>query len=257
MIGKGLSFLLFLPLLAVSCVTQEKVLHAELIAHSGGEIDGYVYTNSLEALQRATERGYRYIELDLSFTSDSVLVAAHSWEFFNRITGNSHLEDSAPSLEQFTSQRIHGRYTPLTAEEINRYFMEHDSLYLVTDKVSDPEALGKYFPDLKKRMVVEAFSYEEYEELCNRGYFRVLYSCMAHDMAGALLKNMLFDPLFPGRRIEWVALHISGLYHPMFRFLDKVRRFNIALFTVDNYNEMTPEQLGRVKMIYTNTILPE
>ena len=107
--------LLFLPLV-LSCVTQERTVKRELIAHAGGVLDGYVYTNSLEALQNAVANGYKYIEADLLLTSDSVLVAAHSWEDFNRMTGNVHRGDSAMTLASFQNQRIHGRYTPLTAD---------------------------------------------------------------------------------------------------------------------------------------------
>ncbi len=250
----------FLPLLLLlllfSCVTQEKSNSHELIAHAGGEIDGYVYTNSLEALQQAADRGYRYIETDLQMTADSVLVAAHSWEDFNRMTGNAHRGDSAMLLDDFVAQRIHGRYTPLTASMINTFFMQDTALYLVTDKVSDPETLGKYFPALKHRMVVEAFSYEHYERLIDEGYYRVLYSCMASDFYSSIVRNLLLDKVFPGRRIVWIALHTSGLDHPVFSLLDGMRRFNIALFTVDNYNELSRQQLERVKMIYTNTLLP-
>ena len=95
MIRSLLSLLLLLPML-LSCVTQERVQRVELIAHAGGEIDGYVYTNSLEALQQAASRGYKFIELDLLLTSDSVLVAAHSWEDFTLVleTGTGDVLDT-------------------------------------------------------------------------------------------------------------------------------------------------------------------
>lgn len=247
--------LLIIPLF-LSCVTQERIANAELIAHAGGSIDGHVYTNSLEALQNAVANGYRYIETDLLLTSDSVLVAAHSWEDYNRMTGNAHRGDSAMTLEQFLSQRIHGRYTPLTASMVNDFFVNDTSLYLVTDKISDPQLLAGSFPTLKHRMVVEAFSYKHYSQLLAEGYYRVLYSCMADDFSSAVTRNLLFDKLFPGPRIEWIALHTSGLKYSFYKFLNSLRRFNIALFTLDDYRSITPGQLERVKMIYTNTLLP-
>ena len=47
------------------------------VAHAGGGIDGETYTNSYEALDRAVNDGFRYLELDLSFTSDDQLVCIH------------------------------------------------------------------------------------------------------------------------------------------------------------------------------------
>lgn len=244
-----------LPLL-FSCATQEKVGSVALIAHAGGAIDGHVHTNSREALEQAVSDGYTYIEFDLLLTSDSVLVAARSWEEFNRITGHEEKGDSAPSFAEFTSRLIHGKYTPLSADEINGYFMSTPGICLVTDKISAPELLAKYFPALKKRMVVEAFSYEHYNRLVEEGYFRVLYSCMASDLGSAVVKNLLFDRIFPGRRIEWIALHTSAADNALFRLLNSTRKFNIALFTVDDYGEMHRTFHNRVKMIYTNSIKP-
>ena len=254
---RNISVILCLLPMFLSCVTQESVSHKEYIAHAGGGIDGYIYTNSLEAMQQAAKNGYRYIELDLLLASDSVLVAAHSWREFNDMTGNAQWGDSVLSSADFARQRIHGRYTPLTAPVIERFFLDNDSLYLVTDKISNPALLAKAFPSLKERMVVEAFSYDDYRQLCAEGYYRVLYSCMANDLSSALVKHLLFSNFFPGERIGWITLHTSGLSHRMYRFLDKVRLFNVALFTVDNRDDVEPKHFQRVGMVYTNTILPE
>ena len=178
---KKLLPLLLLPLF-LSCVTQERVERATLIAHAGGAIDSCIYTNSREALELAAKNGYRFIELDFRFTSDSVLVAAYSWRNFNQMTDSAHLGDTAPLYADFKSRRIYGRYTPLSASEVNDFFELNDSIYLVTDKVSSPELLHRYFPNLKDRMGVEAFSYKDYLQLSAEGYYRVLYSCMASDV---------------------------------------------------------------------------
>ena len=249
--------LLLLTTLLFSCVTQEKVERVELIAHAGGVIDGNIYTNSIEALQQAKANGYEFIEFDLIFTSDSVLVAAHSWSDFNEITGFAHKGDCAPSFAEFSSRRIHNRYTPLSADDINSFFVANRNLYLVTDKTSSPEVLARYFPELKERMVVEAFNYNDYCKLIDEGYFRVLYSCMASDLKPTLQKNLLFHRLFPGKKIQWLVLRTSGLEYDFFKLLNNWRKFNIALFTVDDYGEIPEKYKKRFGMIYTNTITPE
>ena len=252
---KKLLPLLLLPLL-LSCVTQERVERAILVAHAGGAIDSCLYTNSREALELAARNGYRFIEFDLQFTSDSVMVAAHSWKDFNAMTGYAHWSDSVPTFSEFSSRKIYDRYSPLSANEINTFFEQHPELYLVTDKISSPELLCRYFPNLKDRMVVEAFSYQHYSQLKHEGYYRVLYSCMASDLGATLFKNLLFSRLFQGDRVEWIALHTSALDMPIFKFLNSVRRFNIALFTVDDNGNVPKEYLDRAKMIYTNYIQP-
>jgi hypothetical protein len=234
-----------------SCVRQEesKDFSPSLIAHAGGAVDSCIYTNSREAMERSLAKGYRFIEFDLLFTSDSVLVAAHSWERFNSMTGYEDWGDSVPAYSDFVSRKICGRYTPLSAREINSFFEQNDSLYLVTDKVSDPEVLQEHFPSLKHRMVVEAFSFQHYCRLKSQGYFRVLYSCMAHDLNVTIFSSSI-------REVEWFALHTSGFDSHLFKFVNELCDFDIALFTVDDIDAVPVEFQKSVKMVYTNFIEP-
>ena len=227
------------------------------IAHAGGAIDGCVYTNSYEAFERAVESGYRFVEFDFIFTADSVLVAAHSWEKFNEMSGYSHMRDTAPVLSEFLSRRIHSRYTPITASDVQELFLVNDSLYLVVDKMSDAKVLGEYFPRIKERMIVEAFSYDDYVSLLDKGYCRVLYSCMAQDVTRSLLKHLVLHRFFSGPRIEWLTLHTSVFEKLSFKIIDALSDYKAALFTVNDTVADIPENFrDRVYMIYTDSIKP-
>lgn len=247
----------FLQLLIISllfsCSTQEQSEdfspEYEYIAHAGGVIDSCVYTNSLEAMELALANGFRFVEFDFLFTSDTVLVAAHSWSEFNQMTDSAHLGDSAPSFNDFISRKIYGRYTPLSASEINTFFEQHDSLFLVTDKISQPEVLQEYFPNLKERMVVEVFSFQYYCRLKSQGYYRVLYSCMADDIMSTLLSTSIND-------IEWMALHISAFDNYLFKLVNHFKQFNIALFTINDIDTIPFEYREMVKMVYTDFLQP-
>lgn len=228
-----------------------------LIAHAGGAIDGKIYTNSREALLNAAASGYKYIEFDLHFTSDSVLVATHSWSDFNEQTGFAEYGDSVPSAADFFSRRIYGKYTPLSAAEIDSFFMANEHLYLVTDKISSPDLLDYHFPMLKERMVVEAFSYDDYVELCRRGYGQVFYSCMAEDLSSASVKHLLLHPLFKGEKVECIAMHAGSLDAGLFRLLSLFCDFRLALFTVNNLDDVPEKLRKRVRFIYTDYLLPE
>ena len=247
---KNLLPLLLLTLL-FSCSTAEKneEYHPEYIAHAGGAVDSCIYTNSREAMEQALEEGYRFVEFDLLFTSDSVLVAAHSWSDFNNMTGFAHWGDSVPSFSDFSARKIYGLYTPLSADEINTFFELNEDLFLVTDKISEPGVLERYFPNLKDRMVVEAFSYEHYRRLKSEGYFRVFYSCMAQDLTATLFSSDF-------ENVEWLALHTSGFKNPIFRLIENIHQFDIALFTIDNVDSIPEKYRESVKMVYTNFIKP-
>ena len=228
----------------------------ELSAHAGGEIDGYVYTNSREALEKASAEGYRYIELDLQYTADSVLVAAHSWKDFNVATGFAHKGDTAPTFADFKGRRLQGCYTPLSAAEINAFFEGDTTLVLVTDKISNPAVLAANFPSLKSRMVVEAFSYADYVTLLEQGYKRVLYSCLATDLGEALMKHLVLHTFFKGRKIEWITMYIGEVPNPLFRFIDAFSSFNMALFTINDYSEIPAKLRAKTRMVYTDRLKP-
>ena len=76
-------------LLSLSCSGGGgyKSVDVSMIAHAGGLVNGVIMTNSLEAIHSARDNGFKFIELDLSFTSDSVLVALHDWPEYNKAMG--------------------------------------------------------------------------------------------------------------------------------------------------------------------------
>lgn len=138
------------------------------IAHAGGSIDGYTYTNSLEAVQNAIDNGVEYVELDLAFTADSQIVASHGW-------GKDWA--TIPTHEQYMSRKIHNKYTPLDIKRIDSIMRANPSLCLVTDKISDHQILDTYFSWYSNRVWVECFSDDDYFILERKG-FHVMRSGM-------------------------------------------------------------------------------
>ncbi len=242
-----------LLLLLFSCSSKSAECNYELIAHAGGAIDGYTYTNSREAVEHSVANGYRYIELDLALTADSVLVAAHSWRLFNEISGHAHKGDMAPTLQEFVTRKIHGRYTPLTAKEINNYFLSNEQIILVTDKISDAEILEKNFPTLKKRMMVEAFTHDDYVQLKKQEYYKVLYSCLADDIDEAIVKHLLLHIIF-GDKIEWMALHTSSVEYPIFKVVDALCDYRAAIYTINDTADIPQELVKKTDYIYTDSL---
>ena len=253
-IGRCICALLLL--LLVACGKNENGADVILIAHAGGAVDGTAMTNSREALFAARDNGYKYIEFDLLFTADSVLVATHSWAEYNAALGQQERGENAPTFAEFLSRPLPGGFTPLTAKDINDFFLAHDSLFFVTDKVSDARVLGEYFPKLKRRMMVEAFNYDDYQELSQEGYAYVTYSCLAEDVDVAPIKHLLFHWLFPGKKIECVALHTSAFEYGYLKILRALADFKIALFTVNNFSEIPMDAADEIVYIYTDSILP-
>ena len=145
----------------------------KMIAHACGAIDGNVYTNSLEALIASEKRGYKYIEADLLKTSDENprLFAAHSYEDFERMTGNNVFD-----AESINNSKILNKYTPLTDDAILSFFEKHPDLWLVTDKIEDWQLLAEKFPGLKERMICEFWHKEQYNKAKEYGFNNPAYS---------------------------------------------------------------------------------
>lgn len=61
--------------------TKQATNEFRLIAHRGGVVDDNTAENSLQALQKAADRGYWMVEVDMRLTKDSVLIAHHDRDF--------------------------------------------------------------------------------------------------------------------------------------------------------------------------------
>lgn len=67
------------------------------------------------------------------------------------------------------------KYSLLLDEDILSFFNEHSDLWLVTDKIDDFRLLDEKLGTLKKRMIVEVFSPEKYEEAKLLGFMHLAY----------------------------------------------------------------------------------
>jgi len=93
-----------------------------LIIHSGGEIDGHTYINSLEALEQSYRAGYRVFEMDFILMSDGEILCAHDLSCLREITG---IADSSTIWDRFLGTCIHGRYSLLSEGDAFAFFNNH------------------------------------------------------------------------------------------------------------------------------------
>lgn len=127
------------------------------IAHAGGKIDDYIYTNSLEAMNANYKKGFRLFELDLHLTTDNELVAVHNWEEWKTMT--EYVGEVPTTKETFLKQKLYDKYTPLDIEAINQWFKNHPEAILITDKINEPKLVSEIFID-KSRLMMELFTWE-------------------------------------------------------------------------------------------------
>ena len=142
-----------------------------LIAHAGGGLDGKTYTNSKKALITSLERGFRYIELDLFQLHNGQVVCAHD-------SSKCQL-DSIMTLND-------------AIEIWNRM-----PFFFVTDRISDPSILNRYFLKNRNNIYVETGSMVEYCQLLDNGYNPML--TVAGDFRGVI--KTLLASLYCGKMI--------------------------------------------------------
>lgn len=101
-----------------------------LVYHALGGIDKQSYTNSRDALEYHLQKGHKVYEVDLSFTTDGVLVCSHLWEALNQ---GSFSPENKPTLEQFQNTLICDAYQPLTFQELCKMMKKYPDIYVITD----------------------------------------------------------------------------------------------------------------------------
>ncbi len=225
------------------------------VAHATGSIEGYTYLNSKESLLQSLNNGYKYIEFDLQYTSDSIIVCVHNWEQFNKstipgITGrDTSRYKKIPSYKEFRSRKIYGKYTPLSLQDVISIQKQTD-FTIVTDVICNAETLNNYFKkDIRKKIMVETFSKKDYELLKSSGYTPMLsLGCISMFNGGI---KFLFSQFFK-KDCEWIIVEQHSSKRTL-RLLRKFLGIKIALFTV-NSADFFSWHLGNndVDLIYTD-----
>lgn len=103
-----------------------------LIAHALGGIEEHTYTNSREAFLANYTSGIRIFEVDLLTIQNDEVVAFHDLESTYGTFGIlGHIKD----LDQakFKKSKYHGKYTPLSLEDVLDLIEEHPGTVLVLD----------------------------------------------------------------------------------------------------------------------------
>ncbi len=135
-IRNTISFLLMIIFLFSSGITMAENQNI-LCAHAGGQIDDYVYTNSLEAMEYSYKIGYRVIEVDLILTSDGVAVCEHDWDYFREMT---QITSEDIDYETYISSKKYGKYTSMDLDVLFRFMIDHEDCIVYLDtKYTDCE----------------------------------------------------------------------------------------------------------------------
>ncbi|MBW2667469.1 MAG: sulfatase-like hydrolase/transferase [Deltaproteobacteria bacterium] len=146
---------------STSRLRSARPFEALRVAHAGGGYNAQAYTNSYQALNRSVRKGFAYIELDFSFTSDGHLVCIHDWdESFTRAFG--FVTETAPTLEEFESIVANtAKLENCTLAGLARWMRENPSATIITDvkerNVAALAIIAEHLPDAGTRVIPQIY----------------------------------------------------------------------------------------------------
>lgn len=227
-----------------------------LIAHAGGAIGGHTYTNSKEALANALDNGFQYIELDLYETSDSNVVCLHSLEDYREMTST---DCEVLDTKSFLGHQLYGKYTPMTLNDAIKIWEERP-FYFVTDKISDPKILNRYFKKNRDKVIVEAFTLDDYVQLERDGY-TPMFSIMALNVRGLYL--YIFNSIKYGKGIPRIVTntYVSKYVYRIYKRLGAQQIAVYSLYDEDYQKIHEKEYLEKyvgmeVDLVYVDFVKP-
>ncbi|MDF2154549.1 hypothetical protein [Vibrio sp. CAU 1672] len=225
------------------------------IAHAGGRINSIDYSNSYQALNDNYQRGFRYFEIDLMYTSDQHLVCLHDWEqSFGALSGTQ--VNDAISLEEFELSFINTRLTPCTLNGLMEWLETHPDAFIVTDvKENNLAALAtiaRLYPSLINRIVPQIYTPKNFAQVRRSGYDKVIWTLYR----------------FPASQREilyWMGKLSGSVAVTMPQQLAKeglgckLKQFQVTTFTHTINSEpllkLFQEQYG-IDEVYTDTLAP-
>lgn len=155
-----------------------------LMAHAFGGMNGKTYHNTMPAFKNGIKNGYKYFEVDLSYTTDQRLVLCHGWTESNcKHTGFKY----EPSFQSMTYSRlmrmkVHGnkmisaRKFYKRIRRLDKYTYEID-LHNVEGEQMEKRMRAlekdfKYDQKVLDRLLIQVYSKQMYESIGDTSYFK-------------------------------------------------------------------------------------
>lgn len=138
----------------------------DYIPKNGGRIDGFIGTNSLEALHSSFEHDVKTIGLSFEWTEDQEIVALSDWADADMLfeeTLKNH------SLNAFMTTKMKNELTPLNVRRVLDWLSNHEETYILADAGDRGVDFAKYiydnYKDAKDRFIYPVNSLEDYNRL--------------------------------------------------------------------------------------------
>ncbi len=158
------------------------------IAHAGGGLGEATYTNSYQALTANINHGFKYFEIDFTFTNDDRLVCLHDWsDNFKRTFGFE--TDHRLSLQEFEQlSKKNKRFTNCTLEGLALWMQENPLAYIVTDVKDDNlkalKRIHDVLPDADHRVIPQIYQPKNFSAVNKMGFQQIIWTLYRYSGSG-------------------------------------------------------------------------
>ncbi len=170
----------------------QNTIHKELnnfivdrIAHAGGGINGKKYTNSFEALSHNMTNGYKYFEIDFSFTKDGELVCLHDWKnSFKRSFGFT--TDEKLTLKEFEHLvKSNSEFNKCTIYSLSEWMKLNPSATIITDVKEDNIKALKLviatLPNATTNVIPQIYNPNNFDTIKSLGFDQIIWTLYRYD----------------------------------------------------------------------------
>ena len=226
------------------------------IAHAGGGLGKKTYTNSFQALDMNMGKGFRYFELDFSFTSDGQLVCIHDWSVNFMRTFEFEI-DQPPSLKEF--ERLvadNVQFSNCTLKGLALWMSENSDAYIVTDlRIDNLKALKiirEMLPDSERRVIPQIYQPQNYASVKRMGYEQVIWTL--YQFAGTAYDVIDWTSRWAGAFAITMPKSVARSSLPKALKARGIPTYVHTVNSVDEKGEFVSKQ--GVSEIYTDFLIP-
>jgi lipoteichoic acid synthase len=223
------------------------------IAHGGGDADGIIYTNSIEALNKSYQEGFRYFEVDMEWTSDNELVLLHDWNKY--FVDLYDVEPKIYSLKEFLTLKMKGGYTQMTLRDLEKWSLAHPRACIITDiKKNNVKALSVISRMNKKfasRIIPQIYDVGELQPVKEQGYEKIILTLYYRNYKDNIIldfidRNKIYGVTIPKGRAATTSLPKEI----------KKRGLHVFAHTINDTKELDQLKNNGVDAVFTDSMFP-
>ena len=236
-------------------------VYEKVIAHGGGAYMGYETTNSVEAINKAIESGYKIIELDMDLSSDNKIIMLHDWdrtaEHYFGTTFSRKL-----SQKQFSNLTVYGRFEVLTFEKLAEILEKDKDVRIVTDTKGDNidllSAIKEQYPKLTDRFIPQIYDYDQWSTVKDLGFSDVIFTMYAmadpdlQKLASFVKEHDIYAVAMPdyfaerGYCTQLSSKGIKVYIHPVSGYEDAQQYFKLGAYGIYS-GSLLPEEFSGIE----------